>query len=114
MEIFKPRNRNSFGNSMPASPFSDRKIFVGTVVLVATVFFFVGGGAQAKRKSAPGGSAKKAWLVVQEALTSEDSVLRETAVQSLEFVQSEQADNSLLSSLKDDSEYVQIWAARSL
>jgi HEAT repeat protein len=56
----------------------------------------------------------KAWSVVREALTLDDSAVREQAVQSLEFVDNMQATNALLSSLDDESEYVRIWAARSL
>src|SRR4051812_43177668 len=55
-----------------------------------------------------------AWSVVREGLTSDDSAVREQAVQALEYINNDQVTNALLSSLKDESEWVQIWAARAL
>lgn len=56
----------------------------------------------------------QAWGIVREALTSPDSVVREQVVQSLEFIDTAQTTNTLMSALRDESEYVRIWAARSL
>lgn len=56
----------------------------------------------------------RAWTVLREALTSADSVTREKAVQALEFIPGEQAEKTLMSALRDESDYVRIWAARSL
>jgi HEAT repeat protein len=57
---------------------------------------------------------KKAWSVVRESLTNEDSQIREMVVQGLEYIDDPQTINALKSSLEDQSEYVQIWSARSL
>jgi HEAT repeat protein len=56
----------------------------------------------------------RCFAIIQEALTAQDSVVRELAVQALEYVDGEPAKKALLSSLRDESDYVRIWAARSL
>lgn len=62
----------------------------------------------------PTRSVKRAWEITREALTSSDSVVREQAVQGLEFVEGEAADRGLHSALSDESDYVRIRAARVL
>jgi HEAT repeat protein len=78
--------------------------------------FLLGGGLALSlwAEGVPGRSTKQAWTVVRESLTSNDSVVREQAVQGLEEIDGEVASKALLSALSDESEYVRIWSARAL
>src|SRR5258707_288393 len=105
MEILNPPNQNSSAGTIPA------KINFSFVFLVSILPFL---SSTVLAKPVDKKYANKAWSIVQEALTTEDSVIRETAVQGLQYVDNNEVINALTSSLKDESEYVQIWAARSL
>ena len=108
------RNENSSHGLNPKKPllaklFTPKKILAFLLFSLAVVYCLSIQAELTNKKV-----LRKAWSVVRESLTSEDSQVREMAVQGLEFIEGDQVVNALKSSLDDQSEYVQIWAARSL
>src|SRR5688572_14339310 len=108
MEISNPPKNNSSrsSNPNPVRPMN-KKIFLFGLV-ACTLVGAVAIAASGKKV------LSQAWGVIQQALASPDSGLRELAVQSLDQVKGPEAEEALLSALLDDSEYVRIWAAKGL
>src|SRR5690242_13535706 len=97
--------------------------FSGTSVKIKRLAFLLIGGAFfypattnlfARSENLPSKVEKRAWSIVSEAITNNDSAIREQVVQGLEFVDDDRSYKAFLSALDDDSEYVRIWAARGL